>query len=725
MPFPFVHFLGGLLFFSLPRTLGVAPLNLAARAGNAGAVGALLAAGASRDGGDVLGHTAASHAATAAVLALLRGDAEPEFIELALPASPLAGRSQSQRARDDDAQLWDFLQQMSEPPTAIQPDLDDVAAEASAGPALEAIDTSPTAASAHDKAGLFAEARAPGAAQSRERDIGPGPQGVVPDRADNSNVPFALRRTSSLLGDLDTDEWSREGDAKANGPASSGFAVGSSKEVPGTAPAGEPPEEHARPPAADSLAAGGSAQPRQQRQYWDSLTWDSLAPADHERLRRVAGLFRESGHVNDRWHHLVLYRASFVAREFVEWAHESGHAQDREHATLLGTQMTAGNIVHHVVDQHAFSDSFLFFRFRADDTANDGELGAGLAERAGSGPLEVESSTYLKVKGALIAEFGTAVFSRNKTRVQEFLKVEAGIPVSTSDSPLRIARRAPVSWKRYAGRTGGSESYHFGDLASGLFGAIAAKITTGRSRSYKTNLPRGHATPGPATDAGPDAVITAFGLVPEDEVNRLAKVGEGASSTVYKALWRGKLIAEKMLEIIDVEDSRARMMTEIEILSTVEHPHIVAFVGAFCSDDQLCIFSEFAEHGNLYDQLHGDATISGDVMRRWSLEIGGAIAFIHGFGTHSIVHRDIKSPNVLLFSRDGELVTKICDFGVAHLSNISQSFDVEPDGGTLAHTPTSPCTGSLSFHRSLYVCHPPPNFQTFCPPQPFVFHDAL
>ena len=376
-----------------------------------------------------------------------------------------------------------------------------------------------------------------------------------------------------------------------------------------------------------------------------------------------------------------------------------------------------------------------------------------------------------------------ATFLRNKARVQEVLKVEAGMqvgPVPTPDSPIRATRA--VSWKRFAGRTDGSESYHFGDLATGLFGAIAAKITTGRSRSYKANLPATHATSGPATDAGPDEVITAFGLVPEDEVKRLAKVrqlrhrcwpllpplsaryrvacssrrpcssgadwslssdgthpdlwrqvGEGASSTVYKALWRGKLIASKMLQIMDIEESRARMMTEIEILSTVEHPHIVAFVGAFCSDEQLCIFSEFAEHGSLYDQLHSDASISGDVMRRWSLEIGGAIAFIHDFGTHGIVHRDIKSPNVLLFSLDGELVTKICDFGVAHLSDISQSVDVEPDGGTVpvpsilspmpnnqrahAHTPTSSrpvLLLAMCGVTTVALCRPSASFAAVC-----------
>ena len=135
-------------------TLGVAPLNLAARAGNAGAVGALLDAGAAREGGDVLGHTAASHAATAAVLALLRGDAEPEFIELALPRSPSAGRTRSERGREEDAQLWEFLQQMS---LSAEPDPKS-AAEAPAALALEeAIDTpAPNAGGAGDEADLFA-----------------------------------------------------------------------------------------------------------------------------------------------------------------------------------------------------------------------------------------------------------------------------------------------------------------------------------------------------------------------------------------------------------------------------------------------------------------------------------------------------------------------------------------------------------------------------------------
>ena len=228
---------------------------------------------------------------------------------------------------------------------------------------------------------------------------------------------------SSVFADPDADEWIREGGAKADGPGSSSFAVrfsGSSNDGPSKnmATLGLEHEQQALSAAADPLAAAVSAQPKHHHRDWDSLTWDSLAPADQARVRRVADLFHASGYVHGRRHHLVRYRACFVAREFVEWAVASGHAQDRERATLLGAQMATGNIVHHVVDQHAFSDSYLFFRYRTDDNATAAELGDELdePERAGSGPVEVEPSTYMIVKVALVAEFGKDIdtlFTRN------------------------------------------------------------------------------------------------------------------------------------------------------------------------------------------------------------------------------------------------------------------------------------------------------------------------
>lgn len=111
---------------------------------------------------------------------------------------------------------------------------------------------------------------------------------------------------------------------------------------------------------ADALAAGVSS--KLQHQFWDSLT-----PVDQEQVRRVSDLYYKSGQIRDRRYHLVTYKTCFVAREFVEWAVTGSHAKDREHATLLGAQMTNGNIVHHVTDDHNFGDGYLFFRFRVDD----------------------------------------------------------------------------------------------------------------------------------------------------------------------------------------------------------------------------------------------------------------------------------------------------------------------------------------------------------------------
>lgn len=86
----------------------------------------------------------------------------------------------------------------------------------------------------------------------------------------------------------------------------------------------------------------------------------------------------------------------------------------------------------------------------------------------------------------------------------------------------------------------------------------------------------------------------------------MEEVGSGASSTVYKALWNGKLIAAKVLKISCMHKNRPLMFKEIGVLSELKHTNIVHFVGAYGTENLVCMYCEFAEEGSLYSTIHNE-----------------------------------------------------------------------------------------------------------------------
>eukprot|EP00040_Diaphanoeca_grandis_P044627 m.13010 g.13010 ORF g.13010 m.13010 type:complete len:272 (+) comp9556_c0_seq1:56-871(+) len=106
---------------------------------------------------------------------------------------------------------------------------------------------------------------------------------------------------------------------------------------------------------------GSTMQGKEQHQFWDQLN-----ESEQKRIKKIADA-AYSALVEDKRYRLTVYRSVMVANEFVEWAVKNGHAATQEHAILLGVQMTNANIIHHVTDDHAFSNAYLFFRYRTDD----------------------------------------------------------------------------------------------------------------------------------------------------------------------------------------------------------------------------------------------------------------------------------------------------------------------------------------------------------------------
>ncbi|XP_031120578.1 probable leucine-rich repeat receptor-like serine/threonine-protein kinase At3g14840 isoform X1 [Ipomoea triloba] len=144
------------------------------------------------------------------------------------------------------------------------------------------------------------------------------------------------------------------------------------------------------------------------------------------------------------------------------------------------------------------------------------------------------------------------------------------------------------------------------------------------------------------------------------------KIGEGGFGSVYKGtLLDGTVIAVKQLSSKSSQGNR-EFLNEISIISCLQHPNLVKLYGCCAEGKHLLLVYEYLENNSLAHALFGreDCPLKLDWATRQRICVGIAkgLAFLHEESEIKIVHRDIKSTNVLL---DKELNPKISDFGLA------------------------------------------------------------
>eukprot|EP00258_Populus_trichocarpa_P019306 XP_006384225.1 proline-rich receptor-like protein kinase PERK8 [Populus trichocarpa] len=145
------------------------------------------------------------------------------------------------------------------------------------------------------------------------------------------------------------------------------------------------------------------------------------------------------------------------------------------------------------------------------------------------------------------------------------------------------------------------------------------------------------------------------------------RLGEGGFGCVYKGvLVDGRDVAVKQLKIGGSQGER-EFRAEVEIISRVHHRHLVSLVGYCISEHQRLLVYDYLPNDTLYHHLHGEGRPFMDWATRVRVAAGAArgIAYLHEDCHPRIIHRDIKSSNILL---DENFEAQVSDFGLAKIA---------------------------------------------------------
>ncbi|KAF8393370.1 hypothetical protein HHK36_021613 [Tetracentron sinense] len=132
---------------------------------------------------------------------------------------------------------------------------------------------------------------------------------------------------------------------------------------------------------------------------------------------------------------------------------------------------------------------------------------------------------------------------------------------------------------------------------------------------------------------------------------------------VRKGILNGKEVAVKQLKHGSVQGER-EFLAEVEIVSPVHHKHLVSLVGYCSTEAQRMLVYEFVPNNTLEFHLHGKRQPTMDWATRLRIALGSAkgLAYLHEDCHPKIIHRDIKTANILL---NYNFEAQVADFGLA------------------------------------------------------------
>ncbi|KAJ0251854.1 Protein kinase domain-containing protein [Hirschfeldia incana] len=180
-------------------------------------------------------------------------------------------------------------------------------------------------------------------------------------------------------------------------------------------------------------------------------------------------------------------------------------------------------------------------------------------------------------------------------------------------------------------------------------------------------------------------------------------VGRGGFGLVYKAcLNNHTLAAVKKIENVSQEAKR-EFQNEVDLLSKIHHPNIISLLGYTSEISSSFIVYDLMENGSLDAQLHGPSrgsALTWHMRMKIALDTARGVEYLHERCHPPVIHRDIKSSNILL---DSSFNAKISDFGLAVTNGMHGKNNIKLSGTLGYVAPEYLLDGKLTDKSDVYA----------------------